>query len=99
MLSPHELYAACKAIDGDARAGTYTLAAQRVLNRHSVHDRQVFYESLANFDDIIGASWPNLRLAVGTHFWAMNHIIVTVRVFASAYRAFKGRLTVPKLDD
>jgi GNAT superfamily N-acetyltransferase len=96
VSNPEILYRFCKDTDGYKGEGTFNLAALRVLRRYWVYDRQMFYEALTTYDQILEAQEINARLVDGcTPEWACNYVAISFRIFESAYIAPAGRLPLP----
>jgi GNAT superfamily N-acetyltransferase len=96
-LDGHNVYRACKAIDGYPEVeGTYNLMALRVMTFHLLSYRQTFYEPLSTYDELRELALMNELLLNGhAPFWALNKLTVCFRVFESIYKAPQGRVPLP----
>jgi GNAT superfamily N-acetyltransferase len=96
-MGPVAFYDACKAVDGCPGPGTFNLIACRVYGFYFQADRQPFYESLSGFADVKAVSAINYFLLEGyAQEGSLDHLVISFRVFDSAYSAPGGRLPVPR---
>ncbi len=63
--NPFVVYRLCKDIDGYKGEGTFNLMGARVVRRYHVYDRQVFYEPLSTYDQILEVQEINRMLMEG----------------------------------
>lgn len=96
--NPLTIYAAAKALDNAPNVvGTRALAAQRAMTFYCLRTlRQFFYEPLRDFDVIRDLALNNIRLDdayAPRHL--LDHVVLELLVFPSAYTAPGGHLPMP----
>lgn len=96
-LSFPQPYHLAKMIDGYPGDGTFGLAVLRALSHHARHIRQLFYEPLSSYDELLEVTQTNWRLrqaSVPLHY--LYSLQIAVQLFESVYDAPRGAIQMPQ---
>src|SRR5215218_9741706 len=93
-----EIYAICKKIDGYPEVeGTWPLVGGRVKTFVNLRERQTFYEPVRTYDELFELTLANSVLQAGyAPLCAFNRVVISFRMFRSAYAAPSGVISLPK---
>lgn len=90
------VHKACKQIDHEPQPGTYILINQRVIKFYNLSLRQLFYEPLFTYDDLLKATIQNARLNNAGAPWQKLDLVRTAfYIFDGARSAPMGLLVAP----
>ena len=92
-------YRLSKEADGRSEGtGTFPLFGNRLQKLRLLLDGDgIFYEPIGSYDNLLELSGVNYRLLRGrAPDWALTNLMVSVRLFESAYGAALGALPLPK---
>jgi hypothetical protein len=100
IATPDHLYYAAKFLDKSSGEGSHNIFALRAMMFHKLRLRQLFYEPLSTFEDlVIAASYSeNIWRATASLLYT-DDIMVSFMIFPSSYNPPLGRLPMPSLDE
>src|SRR5215207_1540746 len=93
-----EIYAISKKIDGYPEVeGTWPLVGGRVRAFVNLRERQTFYEPVSTYDELFDLTLANSILDAGyAPLCAFNRVVISFRMFRSAYAAPSGVISLPR---
>jgi GNAT superfamily N-acetyltransferase len=96
-----EIYAISKKIDGYPEVeGTWPLVGGRVRTFGNLRERQTFYEPVSTYEELLELTRANGVLQAGyAPLCAFNRLVISFRMFRSAYAAPSGVIALPSSGD